>query len=124
VAEVNVKLLHGLTIGGTTHHDVVLAEPTVADLLECGQESERAVLTAAGPALVSSPTIMGALMLCRQIKSIGGTAVPFNIELLKKLHPEDLLLLQMEADKMATASAKALEALINLGRSDGDSAGT
>jgi len=123
MAQVEFDLKHGLKIGDTTQTRVVLAEPTVADLLECGEQSERAVFTAQGPALVSSPTLMGALLLCRQIKSIGGAEVPFTLELLKKLHPDDMLLLQVKAAELDKAAQSALEALISRGRAEDDGQG-
>jgi phage FluMu protein gp41 len=123
MAQVQFDLTHGLKIGESTHKSVVLVEPTVADLLECGEQSERAVMTSQGPALVSSPTVMGALMLCRQIKSVGGLEVPFDLSLLKKLHPDDMLLLQLKAEEMERAAHKALEALTARGRAEGDGAG-
>jgi len=123
MAQVEFDIKHGLKIGSTMQTRIVLTEPTVADLLECGEESERAVITPQGPALVSSPTLMGALLLCRQIKSIGGDPIPFDLSLLKKLHPDDLLQLQVEAAKLDASAQKAAEALTQRGRSESDGGG-
>ncbi len=122
MAAIEFDLKHGLKVGDEVLKHIVLTEPTVADLLECGEESERAVLMPDGPALASSPTMMGALLLCRQIKSIGGVEVPVDIPMLKKLHPDDLLLLQIKAAELDEAAKTAMEALTKRGRAKSDDA--
>lgn len=122
MAESVFDLVHGLKVGDALLKRVVLAAPGVADLLECGEQSERAVVTEQGPALAGSPVVMGMLLLCRQIKSIGGEAVPFTPELLKKLEPVDFLLLQAEAALLDKSVASAMEVLVNRGRDDDDGA--
>ncbi len=123
MAQIEFDLIHGMQVGDAKLKHVVLVEPTVADVLECSEESERTVMTPKGAALVSSPAVMGALMLCRQIKSIDGQELPFNLAMLKKLHADDLFILQQKADELDDASQKALEEITQRGRSDEDGDG-
>lgn len=123
MAKIEFDLEHGLKVGDDVLKHVVLGEPSVADLLECCEESERAVMTPEGPTMLASPTLMGALTLCRQIKRIGNIEGPLDLAMLKKLHPDDWLLLQAEAAKLDVAAKAALEALTDRGRSKGVGAG-
>jgi len=63
---------------------------------------------------------VGVHVLRRQIVKIGNVFGPFELDQLKTLHPEDLNILQFEADKLDAALATEItaEATQQRGRSD------
>jgi phage FluMu protein gp41 len=121
MAEVHVPLQDGLKVGDDLLKDVILRDPTAGDIIDANAESERMVLTPAGPALVPSPSLVGANMLRRQIKSIGNVQGPISLVELKRLTERDLALLQSKADEMdqAMVSESAAKELASRGRADG-----
>jgi phage FluMu protein gp41 len=117
---IEVKLKHGLIIGEMSHNSAVVREVTTADILDASEESERVVPTQQGYELVVSPTMMGIHTLRRQIVAIGDHKGPLSLGEVKRLHPEDLNLIQQKAE---TLEAAALEA-VTRGRDDQGAAGT
>lgn len=121
MASVEFDLKHGLKAEQNgkevVHRHVVLGELTAGDIIEAQQESERLVMTPKGPALVSSPALVGALTLCRQVKKIGDVEI-MELSMLSKLHEDDLEILQIEAAKLSQAAEEAGKELSDRGRSD------
>lgn len=117
MAQSEFDLKHGLEVEGVVHKHVVLGELTAGDIIEAQQESERVVMTPDGPALVSSPALVGALTLCRQIKQIGDIKM-MELPMLRKLHEDDLYQLQLEAAKLSQAGDQAGKELSDRGRAD------
>lgn len=125
MAQHTVTLKTGLTIGEAVHKEVVLRELTAGDIIDAQAESERLVQTPEGPALVASPSQVGIHTLRRQIARIGSVEGPLSLRELKRLDPEDLYLLQQEADRLdAAASAEtASREVTQRGRDDAPRAG-
>ena len=123
MAKIEFDLQHGLELGKEKLTHVELGELTAGDIIEAQMESERVVNGPAGPVLVSSPALSGVLMLCRQIKRLGNIAGPLELDLLKKLHEEDLLLLEVKATELGNAAAQAAQEMQERGRAAGDGAG-
>lgn len=115
-----ITLTTPIMIGQEECSEVVLREATAGDVIEAQEESERVVMTPDGPALVSSPTLVGLGVLRRQVVSIGSKAGPADTAWLKRLTVTDLGRLQAEADAMdALATASVGKDLADRGRADG-----
>lgn len=122
------ELKHGLVIGNGIVKNVRLREPTAGDVIEAQDESEKLVMmpdpkNGMTPTLVTSPARMGIEVLRRQILAIDDFNGPLDLSDMKRLHPEDLNLMQHEAEELeAFAAAEfASQAVSQRGRSDGDS---
>lgn len=123
MAQLKVKLKHGLKTSETTHMDVVLREVTAGDIIDAQDESEKLVYAQNGePMLMASPTLVSVNVLRRQIAKIGSIDGPLSLKELKKLHPNDLNLLQKKADEMdgAMSTEQASQAVAQRGRAEGD----
>jgi phage FluMu protein gp41 len=120
-AEVTVTLVDGLKVGEDVLKDAVLREITAGDIIDAQEESEKLVLTPAGPQLVPSPSLTGLNVLRRQIVRIGNVGGPLDLKMLKRLAPHDLNLLQAEADKLdqAVAAEVSRKTLDSRGRDSG-----
>lgn len=124
MAQTKVLLNKGITIGGITHRDAVLREPTALDIIQATADAERVVMVPTGtdqwghpvltPQLVSSPTMAGINVLRRQIVSIGPLTGPIDDVIFDKLSPEDLNILQRAATELESASFEVAQR----GRSD------
>lgn len=125
MAQINVPLTHGLEIGDDVLTDAVLREATAGDIIEAHEEAERLVYAARDgklePTLIASPTMVGVHVLRRQIVRIGNVSGPLDLGLLKKLHPDDLALLQARADELdgAANAEAASQGVTQRGRDDG-----
>jgi phage FluMu protein gp41 len=108
MATVTVHLDHGYKQGDTVHREITLRELTAGDIIDAQQEAERLVHTPDGPALVSSPTLVGLHTLRRQVSRIGDVSGPLSLAELKKLHPNDLYKLQLRAEELEGAAAADL----------------
>ncbi len=115
MAKVEVELQKGLLLGEERQTIAVLRDPTVADMLEAAEESERLVRTADGPMLLQSPTLMSAALLCRQIERVGEIKGPLSMETLGMLSVADLDRLQSHADEL---DATLLQEMSDRGRDD------
>lgn len=131
MANVPVTLPHGLKIGDDTLKDAVLREPTAGDIIEAQEESEKLVYAVEAngdrivPTLVASPTMVGVHVLRRQIVKIGNLSGPIELDMLKRLHPEDFAALQARADDLdaATSAEIASREVAQRGRDDADGGG-
>jgi phage FluMu protein gp41 len=104
-ATVTIELTTPIKIGKNEHSALVLREAGGGDVIEAQEESEKLVITATGPQLVASPTLVGLNVLRRQIVSIGFVDGPFDIVTLKRLSVPDLNKVQNAADEMDKAQA-------------------
>lgn len=107
MASVQVTLKHGLKVGPETLLDVELREPMAGDIIEAQEESEKLVVLQGKegpePRLVPSPSLVGVNVLRRQVVRIGNVQGPIDLIMLKRLHPEDLGLLNRKADELERA---------------------
>lgn len=115
MAQVEFALKKGLDVGGLTHTNCVLREPTAGDVIDASEESEKVVLVGLEPQLVTSPTLVGINTLRRQIVRIGEVNGPLEREMFGKLSPEDLNLIQQQAEQLEQAARKVSQR----GRTDG-----
>ncbi|MDC9620141.1 phage tail assembly protein [Xenorhabdus sp. XENO-7] len=97
------ELKHGLAYGKDNdieqQFEVELRQLTAGDLIDAEAASERVVMTANGPALLSSPSLMGYELLRRTIARIGKINGPIPLVMLKTLHQDDLALIAEQADR-------------------------
>jgi len=107
-AEVEVTLEEPVTLGQHEYAAVVLREPLTGDVLEAQEASEKMVMTAGGPQLVSSPARMGNEMLARQVarlvsedKTYQG---PLQIDELKRFGTRDFNRLMYESERVEGAA--------------------
>ncbi|NDV20918.1 hypothetical protein GO013_16020 [Pseudodesulfovibrio sp. JC047] len=106
-----IPLTTPVTIGKNECHEIVLREATGGDVIEAQEESEKLVMTADGPQLVASPTLVGMGVLRRQVVKIGDVDGPVDLVTLKRLSVYDLNQVQLKADAMdAATEAEALKA--------------
>ncbi len=110
MSKTQFKLDHGIQTDKTTHFDVELRELTAGDIIEAEEEAEKLVNagTSTQPqyALVRSDIKASMAILRRQIARIGDIQGPISEYELKKLHPEDLFIIQKHADAMDKAAAQ------------------
>ena len=105
MAATMVTLIHGLRVGESVLREAELRELTAGDILDAQDSAEKLVQTAAGPQLVASPARVGVELLRRQIVRIGDVAGPVSLGEIRKLHPDDLELLQRAAAQLDAAAA-------------------
>lgn len=128
--QITIPLDDGLKIGKDTLMTVVMRDAIGGDIIEAQEESEKLVYAVSKkgeliPTLVASPTLLGINVLRRQILKFcdGGETLqgPIELEMLKKLSPRDLNLLQEKADELdgALSPEEAGEALAARGRDEG-----
>ena len=98
------EIKHGLTVGkgsdAETHYEVELRELTSADVIDAQIASERVVVIDKKAHAYTSDVLMGLELLRRQIKRIGEIPGPLDMKLLRKLHPDDMNLINDKADVM------------------------
>jgi phage FluMu protein gp41 len=118
MAEMEITLITGL-LGKSTdgvekaqHVNCTIRELNCGDILDAEVESETVrILTVEGkpqPFVVSSPALMNAHLLRRQITRIGKISGPLSLDLFKKLTTKDLDAIQETADALAKASVAGL----------------
>ena len=112
------ELKHGLTVGSgadaETHYEVELRELKTADVIDSQLAAEKVVVVSGKAVAYTSDVIMGLELLRRQIARIGSVTGPLDMKFLRKLHPDDLTLLNDKADELDSA----LSGVATRGRSD------
>ena len=109
------EIKHGLTVGkgsdAETHYEVELRELTSADVIDAQIASERVVVIDKKAHAYTSDVLMGLELLRRQIKRIGEIPGPLDMKLLRKLHPDDMNLMQVidEPEEIVAAIFKHYE---------------
>lgn len=95
----------------TLQKEVGLRELTASDIIDSQIEAEQVVELASGKvAAYTSDVRMGLNMLCRQVEYLGDIPGPLTIKQLKKLHREDLTLLQNKAGDLDRLVMEAVAA--------------
>lgn len=114
------KLDHGLKIGESIHFDVELRELTAGDIIDAEEDAEKLVNAGSPSApnyvLVRSDIRASMAILRRQIRRIGDINGPINEREIRKLHPDDLFIIQRHAEAMDKAIAQA-QAMSERGKS-------
>lgn len=137
MATVLVPLQSGFKVGADVLREVVLREPRGGDVIDAQADSERLVYLLDGtPALVGSPSLMGAHTLRRQVVRIRLTPGqdnadkdvlgPLSLDQLKRFEVPDLNAIQAKANELDEAmdAAAAAGAAAQRGRPAGDGGGT
>ncbi len=119
MSTIEVTLQKGLRVGQISHTIAVLREPSAGDVIDASMDAEKVVMVPTGvdgaghavmePQLVTSPTLVGINVLRRQIVRIGAIDGPLERELLDKLSPTDLNLLQAKAQELEAASIEVAQ---------------
>ena len=114
MAEIEFILDKGIKVGEVCHTKAILRDPTSGDVIDASVESEKVVLVPVAkddqgefinePQLVTSPTLLAAHVLRRQIVRIGDLEGPFEMAMLRKLSPSDMNLMQKKAAELEDAS--------------------
>lgn len=126
MATIEFDLIHGLRTGaGTTdeamHKTVRLRELTTDDIVDSQLAAERVVIGENGKAVAyCSEVLVGLEMLRRQIASIGFIPGPLDMKQLRRLHPDDLNLI----NEKAAALDDMLSGVADRGRADAAGSGT
>lgn len=120
-----ITLKDGFKVGEKTYLEVSLRSLTAGDVMDANLDAERLEMvpqmnaggqvTGYGPEYVKSPTLVAMHTLRRQVSIVGLLEAPLEIEMLRKLSPDDINLLSRIANAMDTADLEA----ITRGRSDG-----
>lgn len=114
------SFIHGLPFGKDGNidyqHDVTLRELGAEDMIAAEIASEKVVMTAKGPALLSSPAIMGFELLRRCVARVGVIQGPLTMAQLGSLHKDDLAKLLDETQQNHDAAINTLQAVIAEGR--------
>lgn len=105
MANTVVTLRDGLKIGETKHLDIEIRDVTAGDLIDATAESEKLVqVPGEGSQLVSSPTLVGANMLRRQIVRVGDYKGPLSLAELKLFSAFDFGLINSTIERMESVS--------------------
>lgn len=125
MAAQKITLKDGFKVGEKTYLEVSLRSLTAGDVMDANLDAERlemvpqlnaaGAITGYGPEYVKSPTLVAMHSLRRQVSIVGLLEAPLEIEMLRKLSPDDINLLSRIANAMDAADLEA----INRGRSDG-----
>ena len=115
MASVTFDLKDGLLVGTTPQLECEVREPTAGDIIAASEESEKVVMVALKPELITSPTMMGINTLRRQVVRIGEIAGPLERDMLDKLSADDLNLIQAKAEELEAAARSVSQR----GRDDG-----
>lgn len=118
MAKVKGMLKKGLILGDVPQKEFRLKSPTAGDIIEAQEASEKPVYTNDGYQMVSSPALMGAELLCRQVLSIGEIKGPLELHQLKLLSVDDLSILNSSAERLEQA---AFSEVTQRGRDDSGS---
>lgn len=107
------KLQHGLKVAGgddgpALYFDVALRELTAADIIDAQIEAEQVIVQNGRAMAYVSDVRMGLGLMRRQIESIGEMNGPIDIKLLRRLHPDDLALLQAKTRELDLALAQEI----------------
>lgn len=104
------ELEHGLSsqvVGeeGTTllNREVGLRELTTADLIDAEVDAEKIVVHGDKAVPYTSPVLHGLHLLRRQVAYIGQIPGPLSMSQLRRLHPDDLAMIQTKADELDKA---------------------
>lgn len=124
MAELKVVLKHGLKLGEHRLKTAFLREAGSGDVIDAQEEAEKLVFVNEGgemvPTLVSSPTLMGAHVLRRQVARMEGKGEPLQGPLtlaqLKSLSTADMHLLQQGANQLDAAADAASRGVAQRGR--------
>ncbi|TKA91813.1 hypothetical protein FAZ79_00470 [Guyparkeria sp. SB14A] len=109
MAKTEVELVDGLKLDGEPQRHAVLREPTAGDVIEANAEAEKMVPTPDGYQLLVSPTMVGAIVLGKQVVSIGEIPGPLSLRQVKMLSPTDYQRLQFKAQALESASAEVAQ---------------
>ncbi len=125
MAAQKITLKDGFKVGEKTYLEVSLRSLTAGDVMDANLDAERLEMvpqmnaggqvTGYGPEYVKSPTLVAMHTLRRQVSIVGLLEAPLEIEMLRKLSPDDINLLSRIANAMDAADLEA----ITRGRSDG-----
>ncbi|PLX49115.1 MAG: hypothetical protein C0613_08310 [Desulfobulbaceae bacterium] len=136
MARIKGSLIHGLKVGKEYLKDFELHDHLTAGMIIDAKEAAEKVVPfemhgSMRPVVVESPAKLGALILCRQVASIGYLAGPLDYDLFGTLHEEDLDVLNLYADlaagaltskevakRLAERAAKASPEVTQRGRDD------
>lgn len=115
MAVMTFRLKHGyvMKVDGEAvlQYEVGLKELTGGDIIESQEAAEQVIELPNGKvAAYVSDVKMGLNMLCRQVEYIGDVPGPLSIGQLKKLHREDLALLQSKASELDKLTMEAVAA--------------
>ena len=115
MAKITIPLEKPVKFGDITCTNVVLREPTTADIIDAGLAAEQILATPDGYKVLVSPTLMGLEILTRQIESIGDYDGEVQMSDLRKFSREDFETIQYEAELIDQA---VLEAVMRRGEDD------
>lgn len=125
-----VTLEKGITVGEKTYREAVLRPPTAMDVIEAMQDAEVVIQVPSQQGdgrmeaqLVTSPTRVGINVMLRQLEKIGEFTAPFDRDILAKLSPADLNILQREAELLEAASLAVAQRGCTEGEGAADSEG-
>lgn len=123
-------LIHGLVLNEKALKRVELRAPNAGDVIDAQEESEKLVYAmingSLAPTLVTSPSLVGINVLRRQVRLLDEPNLILELSLLKKLHIDDLELIQAKAGELdqALASRAAAREVTDRGRDDGGGGGS
>jgi phage FluMu protein gp41 len=120
MAVMTFELEHGLKAMGSDnepllYREVGLRELTAADLIDAQLDSEKVIVQNGKAIAYTSDVLYGLNLLCRQVEYIGEIKGPLDVKQLKRMHVDDLGMLQDKAQELDMALT---EALADRGRSD------
>lgn len=113
MALMTFELKHGMKAVGSDgesllYREVGLRELSGEDLIDAQLDAEKVVLLNGKAMAYTSDVLYGLNLLCRQVEYIGEVKGPLTIKMLKKMHQDDIGMLQAKAQELDMALAEAL----------------
>lgn len=113
MALITFELKHGMKAVGSDgesllYREVGLRELSGEDLIDAQLDAEKVVLLNGKAMAYTSDVLYGLNLLCRQVEYIGEVKGPLTIKMLKKMHQDDIGMLQAKAQELDMALAEAL----------------
>ncbi len=109
MAIMTFNLDHGLKVGDVAHFEVGLRELESGDYIDAQIAAEKVIVNQDKAISYTSDVLYGIELLLRQVEYIGQVQGPISIKELRRLHPDDLKMLQEKASEHDSLITKELE---------------
>lgn len=105
MAKIEFTLKHGMLFGkgrdAELQYDVVLRELTAGDIIDASEAAEKVMFSPSGGAVAYTSNVRaGYELLRRQVESIGDIKGPIEMKELRRMHRDDLEMLQQKAEEL------------------------
>lgn len=123
MAKIEFTLKHGIPFGkgrdAEMQYDVVLRELNAGDIIDASEDAERVMFSPSGGAVAYTSNVRaGYELLRRQIASIGDIQGPLEMKDLRRMHRDDMEMLQQKAEALDTLLMDAASKVVQRGEDE------